>query len=185
MKVFTVIPARGGSKSIPRKNISLLGGKPLIQYSIEYSLKSKSISNTIVSTDDNEIAEIAKSLGAEVPFLRPKEISGDKTQDFPVFLHALKELEVIYKCEIDFLILLRPTSPLRPNGLIEKALKIMLDNPDCSSVRAVTLTSEHPYRQWKLDGRFIKSIVDQALPFDEPYNIPRQSLPNNFFQTGD
>src|SRR3989338_6841167 len=97
MKIYTVIPARGGSKSIPKKNIRSLHGKTLVQYSIEYSLKCPLVAHTVVSTDSQEIADIAKAAGAEVPFLRPSEFAQDDTQDYPVFKHALEELEKIYK----------------------------------------------------------------------------------------
>ena len=92
MNIVTVIPARGGSKSIPRKNIIQLGGHPLIKYSIDYSIKCDLIARTIVSTDDEEIASISKLLGAEVPFIRPFNLAQDKTPDFPVLLHALHEI---------------------------------------------------------------------------------------------
>ena len=185
MKVFSVIPARGGSKSIPRKNILKFGGKPLIQYSIEYSLSSELVNETIVSTDDKEIAELSLLLGAKVPFIRPKNLAQDHTQDFPVFFHALKALENIYSSKIDFIILLRPTSPLRPKGLIEKAIRIISENSTCSSVRSVSKTTEHAYRQWTKKGAFIESILKGKIKENEPYNLPRQKLPEYLFQTGD
>ena len=117
--IYSVIPARGGSKSIPRKNIKLFKGNPLIKYSIDYSKASKLINKTIVSTDDDEIADIAENLGAEVPFMRPSELAGDLIQDYPVIVHALEEMEKIYSETIDMIVLLRPTSPLRPKNLIE------------------------------------------------------------------
>ena len=89
MVVYTIIPARGGSKSIPRKNIREISGSPLIKYSIDYSLKSEYIDKTIVSTDDEEIALLARECGAEVPFLRPSKYAEDLTQDFPVLKHAM------------------------------------------------------------------------------------------------
>ena len=93
MNIYTVIPARGGSKSIPKKNIRLLRGNPLIQYSIEYSLKCSLVANTIVSTDSEEISEIACNSGAEVQFMRPIELAQDDTPDYPVIRHALDTLE--------------------------------------------------------------------------------------------
>ena len=96
MKICAVIPARGGSKSIPRKNIRLLKSKPLIQYSIEYSLKCLLVTHTVVSTDSDEIAQIARDCGAEVPFMRPVELAQDDTQDYPVFRHALEVLEELW-----------------------------------------------------------------------------------------
>ena len=182
MIVYSVIPARGGSKSIPKKNIQLLGGKALIEYSIEYSIKSAEISRTIVSTDSNEIAKIAKNAGADVPFIRPDELAHDDTQDYPVFRHALEKLELIYEVQIDVIALLRPTSPLRPEGLLEKGLDLLNRYPDASSVRTVTPSQEHPFRQWIISEEYIKGYQSG---FIEPYNLPRQNLPSVYFQTGD
>ena len=182
--ILTIIPARGGSKSIPKKNIKDFGGYPLIKFTIDYSLKCKLIHKTIVSTEDNEIAKIAKNYGAEVPFMRPKELAEDEVQDFPVFEHALKYSEKIYKKKFDLLVLLRPTSPLRPEGLIEKGIKQILKNSKATSLRSVTISSEHPFRQWHKEGTFIRSFLKNNQ-YLEPYNIPRQKLKKAFFQTGD
>jgi N-acylneuraminate cytidylyltransferase len=182
MFVCCVIPARGGSKSILRKNVSLLNGEPLIKYSIDYSLRSNLVNATIVSTDCTEIAEISQKLGALVPFIRPSEYATDECPDFPVMHHALVELELYFKQTIDLMVLLRPTSPLRPNGLIEKGIEIITKNPDSTSVRTVAKSQEHPYRQWIEDGNFITGFCEDA---NESYNIPRQKLPTVYFQTGD
>ena len=181
--IYSVIPARGGSKSIPRKNIKLFNGNPLIKYSIDYSISSSSVSKTIVSTDDNEIAEIAKDLGAEVPFMRPNYLGGDLVQDYPVMLHALNKMEEIYKEKIDIIILLRPTSPLRPSGLIEAGINLLTKNPAATSVRAVALSREHPYRQWNLKEGFITGFSNELANDIEPYNLPRQELSKVFLPT--
>tara|TARA_Y100001935_G_C17301620_1_gene509592 strand:+ start:996 stop:1703 length:708 start_codon:yes stop_codon:yes gene_type:complete len=184
MNIVTVIPARGGSKSIPRKNIISLGGYPLIKYTIDYSLKSELISKTIVSTDDQEIAKTAIKYGAEVPFIRPSELAEDDVPDYPVMLHALTEVEKNIESNVDIIILLRPTSPLRPEGLIERGVDIMKNNPEATSVRAVTSSKEHYFRQWKKDQKYIVTVKDTDSVV-EPYNIPRQFLPESYFQTGD
>ena len=184
MNIVTIIPARGGSKSIPRKNIISLGGHPLIKYTIDYSLKSELISKTIVSTDDQEIAKTAIKYGAEVPFIRPSELAGDDVPDYPVMLHALTEVEKNIESNVDIIILLRPTSPLRPEGLIERGVDIMKNNPMATSVRAVTSSKEHYFRQWKKDQKYIVTVKDTDSVV-EPYNIPRQFLPESYFQTGD
>ena len=182
MKIITIIPARGGSKTLPKKNILLLKGKPLLCHSIDYSLKSRLVTSTVVSTDMEEIANIAKDSGASVPFLRPEEFARDDTRDYPVVRHALDFFES--QGEIfDFYILLRPTSPLRPPGLIEKAFEIFKNNNEASSVRSMARIKEHPYRAWKQDkDGSVSGFIETEI---EPYNIPRQELPELFFQTGD
>jgi CMP-N,N'-diacetyllegionaminic acid synthase len=182
MNIYSIIPARGGSKGIPKKNIKLLNNLPLIDYTIKYSIKSDIIRKTIVSTDSEEILQIAKISGAEVPFLRPFDISQDDTQDYPVLKHALCELENIYKEEIDLLVLLRPTSPFRPIGLIELGIKMMIQNPKATSLMSVAISKEHPYRQWLQNSEFIVGYEKNVF---ESYNIPRQLLPKVYFQTGD
>jgi len=182
MNIITVIPARGGSKSIPKKNIRILNGKPLLCYSIEYSLKSKIVNKTIVSTDSIEIAEISKEHGAEVPFIRPSELAQDDTPDYPVFKHALNFLEDYYQTIIDIIILLRPTSPLRPAGLIERGIELVNKCSEWTSLRSVTITNEHPFRQWVQKGEYIQGYETNT---HEPYNLERQKLPRVFFQTGD
>ena len=182
MKIITIIPARGGSKSLPKKNILMLKGKPLLCHSIDYSLKSQLVTSTVVSTDMEEIANIAKNSGASVPFLRPDEFARDDTRDYPVIRHALDFFESQGKI-FDFYILLRPTSPLRPPGLIEKAFEIFKNNIKASSVRSMARIKEHPYRAWKQDNDgSVSGFIETEL---EPYNIPRQQLPELFFQTGD
>jgi len=182
MNIYTVIPARGGSKSIPKKNIKPLYGKPLIGYSIEYSLKCPLVAHTIVSTDSEEIAEIARNCGAEVPFIRLEDLAQDDTQDYPVFRYALNTLEDLYSEQIDIVVLLRPTSPLRPPGLIEKGIALLQRFSEASSVRSVALSKEHPFRQWKMTGEYIVGYETEVF---EAYNLPRQQLPPVFFQTGD
>ncbi len=184
MNIVTVIPARGGSKSIPYKNIRLIGGKPLLAYSIEYSKKCPLISHTVVSTDSEKIAVAATEYGAELPFMRPSEIAGDHVQDYPVIAHALEQIELHYQEHVDAIAWLRPTSPLRPAGLIERAVEILESNPTVSSIRSVVESTEHPYRQWFLSEGRLKTASSLAPPA-EPYNVPRQQLPHAYFQSGD
>jgi N-acylneuraminate cytidylyltransferase len=182
MKIVVIIPARGGSKSLPKKNILQLKGRPLLCHSVDYSLKSKLVATTIVSTDSQEIADIAKNCGASVPFIRPDEFAQDDTRDYPVIRHALDFFEAQGQI-FDLYILLRPTSPMRPSGLIEKAVEILKNNANATSVRSMARIKEHPYRAWKQhnDGS-VSSFIDNEV---EPYNIPRQELPKLYFQTGD
>ncbi len=182
MKVIVIIPARSGSKSLPNKNILPLKGKPLLCYSISYGLESDIVDKVIVSTDSEEFAEIAKSYGADIPFIRPAELAMDNTRDYPFMRHALDYFESIGEI-YDVYILLRPTSPLRPEGLIEKSISILKENPTATSVRAVAQTKEHPYRVLGLnkDG----SINTFISNIEEPYNHPRQELPEAYSMTGD
>jgi CMP-N,N'-diacetyllegionaminic acid synthase len=182
MKLVVIIPARGGSKSLPKKNILLLRGMPLLCHSVDYSLKSKLVSTTIVSTDSQEIADIAKNCGAKVPFIRPSEFAQDDSRDYQVMRHALDFLEAQGNI-FDLYILLRPTSPMRPPGLIEKAVEILEKNTSATSVRSMARIKEHPYRAWRQhnDGSVSGFVYNEI----EPYNIPRQELPELYFQTGD
>ena len=121
-KVIALIPARGGSKSIKKKNIKLLNGKPLIFYTIKAAQKSKLIDRIIVSTDDKKIKKVAIRYGAEVPFMRPKKISGDNVLDYPVMEHAIKKLNLNNKKD-NVLVFLRPTMPLRTHRDIDLGIK--------------------------------------------------------------
>ena len=180
--IIALIPARFGSKGIKQKNILLFNGKPLLAHSIIYATKSSLISEIIVSTDSKEFANIANEYGARTPFLRPLSLSGDDVQDFPVIEHAVNFLENENNKKIDYVALLRPTSPLRPPNLIEKAYEIIKKNKKGTSVRSVIHTNQHAYRQWFLDDNKIVSPMKNIF---EPYNIPRQILPKSYFQSGD
>ena len=183
IEAAAIIPARGGSKTIPRKNIVNLDGYPLIAYSIASGLAAKTVQRTIVSTDDQEIAAIAREFGAEVPFIRPVALAADDTPDFPVFDHAVRWLEAEEKYKPDLVVQLRPTSPLRPKGLIDEAVEIILAHPDIDCVRGVVASEENPFKMWltEEDGE-MKPLMKGW--FEEPYNMPRQQLPETYWQTG-
>ena len=174
--VCAIIPARGGSKGIPRKNIVPIAGKPLLAYSIEHARDSMCVERTIVSTDDEEIAEVAVKWGAEVPFLRPGELSGDEVFDLPVFEHALQWLKDNEGYEPDVVVHLRPTSPLRLRGQIDEAVNLLVATPAADSVRSVSIPSQHPYRMFTLaDDGFLKNLLETG--YKEPYLLRRQDLP--------
>lgn len=181
-KIIALVPARGGSKSIPKKNIRLLGGVPLLAYSIAAGLQSEWVDRVIVSTDSAEIAEVALQWGAEVPFLRPTELAEDATTDFPVFEHALRWLEETESYHADFVVQLRPTSPLRPPRLVDEGIEMLLKNPEADSVRCVTPSGQNPFKMWRIENEVLQPLLKLNLP--EPYNQPRQVLPNAFWQTG-
>lgn len=184
MQILALIPARGGSKSIPRKNIRPLAGHPLIAFSIAAALHSRLVSRTIVSTDDEEIAHLAEVLGAEAPFLRPLEYAMDTSTDFPVFTHALSWLEENEGYQADIVVQLRPTSPLRPPECIDQAVQILVDHPEADSVRGVIPSGQNPYKMWRVNeqGRMTPLLTLNAMP--EPFNAPRQELPQTYWQTG-
>jgi len=123
MKYLAIIPARGGSKGIPRKNVLPVAGKPLISWSIEQALNTSQVDRVIVSTDDDEIAEISLAAGAEVPFKRPQELSGDRATTESAMIHAVEWLEVNEGYVPDAVILLQATSPLRMESSIAEAIK--------------------------------------------------------------
>lgn len=131
--VTTIILARGGSKGLPGKNIALLNGKPLIAYTIEASLQCKYVDRTIVSTDDHEIAEVAKSCGAEVPFMRPAELSGDFANAEACLLHAVDWLAENEGYHIDIVSYLQVTDVFKKKYMLEECVKALLDSPEIES----------------------------------------------------
>lgn len=184
-EILALIPARGGSKGIPRKNIRSFAGYPLIAWSIAAAKQSELVTRIIVSTDDEEIAAVAREWGAEAPFLRPVEISQDKTTDLPVFEHALKWLEDVDGYRPDMVIQLRPTSPIRPKNMLDDAIRILQNHKDADCVRGVVVAGQNPFKMWRFNGE--DKPLNPLLIVDgikEPYNAPRQILPPVYWQTG-
>ena len=184
MHILALIPARGGSKSIPHKNIRPLAGIPLIAYSIAAAKGSKHVTRTIVSTDDDEIARVARGYGAETPFMRPAEFAQDNTTDFPVFTHALIWLKEHERYQPDILVQLRPTSPLRPPECVDQAIQILLDRPEADSVRGVIPSGQNPFKMWKITEQGNMTPLLSITGILEPFNAPRQALPQTYWQTG-
>jgi len=182
--VLALIPARGGSKSVPRKNIIKLNGKPMIAWAIESALASKYISRVIVTTDDDEIASIARVYGAEVPFMRPDSISGDTSTDVEFHRHALEWLRVNEGYEPDMVVNLRPTPPSRRPEIIDGAIVEFFNSPNADSLRSVNLAEQTPFKMWTLSSRGYLSSVADIPGVKEPYNEPRQSLPLVYWQNG-
>lgn len=184
-EVLAIIPARGGSKGIPRKNIRVFSGAPLIAYSIAAGLQAETVTRTLVSTDDEEIAAVARQWGAETPFLRPAELAQDQTTDLPVFEHALNWLAEHEDYHPDVVVQLRPTSPVRPVGLVDEAVRLLLDHPEADSVRGVVPAGQNPHKMWRVNettGQMIPLLQVDGVA--EPYNAPRQILPPVYWQTG-
>ena len=184
-EILAIIPARGGSKGIPRKNIRNFAGYPLIVWSIAAGKQSKLVTRVLVSTDDEEIASVAREHGAEVPFLRPTELAQDKSLDLPVFEHALEWLKENEGYQPDVVVQLRPTSPIRPCDCVDGAIKILLEHPHADCVRGVVLAGQNPHKMWRISksNGSMKPLLE-VPGIDEPYNAPRQILPPMYWQTG-
>ena len=182
LEVLAVVQARGGSKGIPGKNIRKLGGHPLIAYSITSGLAAASVTRLIISTDDDEIAEVAKDYGAEVPFMRPDELATDDMQDYPLFEHALTWLKNSENYVPHIIVQLRPTSPLRPKGSIDDAVKLLSKDINVDCVRTVIPSQQNPYKMWRGGEKYLTPLLGDEFP--EPYNMPRQRLPQTYWQTG-
>jgi YrbI family 3-deoxy-D-manno-octulosonate 8-phosphate phosphatase len=184
-ETLALIPARGGSKGIPRKNIKSFAGYPLIAWSIAAAKQSRLVTRVIVSTDDEEIAAVARAWGAETPFLRPDELAQDKTTDLPVFEHALKWLEDVEGYHPDIVVQLRPTSPFRPHGMVDAAVSILMEHADADCVRGVVPAAQNPFKMWRFsgEGKPLEQLL-RVKGIPEPYNAPRQILPPVYWQTG-
>lgn len=184
VEVIALIPARGGSKSIPRKNIKMLAGHPLIAYSIIAGKASHLVTRTIVSTDDEEIAAMAKRYGAEVPFMRPVELAQDDTTDYPVIDQAIRWLAEHEECRPEIVVQLRPTSPIRPRGIVDEAIDILINHPEADSVRGVIPSGQNPYKMWRVNDHGQMTPLLSLPGILEPFNSPRQALPQTYWQTG-
>ena len=150
-KVLAVIPARGGSKGLPKKNIRLLNGKPLIAYSIEAALNSKYIDKLFISTDSQEIADVSEKYGAKVPELRPDELAQDASSTVDVLIYTIDMLENKGE-KYDYLLLLEPTSPLRKKDDADKIIKLGIDNEEADGVISLgRIHLEHPSIDKKID----------------------------------
>jgi N-acylneuraminate cytidylyltransferase len=185
-EILALIPARGGSKGIPRKNIRNFSGYPLVAWSIAAAKQSELVTRIIVSTDDEEIAAVARTWGAETPFLRPAEFAQDNTTDLPVFVHALEWLEKNEGYKPDVVVQLRPTSPVRPRTCVDDAVRLLLQHTDADSVRGVVPAGQNPHKMWRLpagESGPMQNLLE-VEGVDEPYNAPRQNLPPIFWQTG-
>lgn len=181
-KIYSLIPARGGSKSIPMKNLIPLMGRPLLSYSVTTSLNCPLIQRTFVSTDSPRIRSVALSLGAEAPFLRPRRISGDRATDIQAFLHWLQFLQKTEGEVPSIIVHLRPTSPLRTQKFVRDGIRLLQKNPRADSVRSVEVANKHPFKMWSLkDNGFLEPLIKGST---EKSNLPRQRLPTAYVQTG-
>ena len=180
MNILAVIPARGGSKGVPGKNKKLLNGKPLIQYSIDAALQSKHIDEVVVTTDDEEIIAIAKSLGANVPFVRPKHLAEDTTPTLPVIQHVISYFEGKGK-QFDAICLLQPTSPFRPAGFLDIALETFTEKQTDSLVSVLEVPHEYnPH--WTFEAN--ENGVLKIATGEQNIITRRQELPKAYHRDG-
>lgn len=180
MRVLGIIPARGGSKGVPRKNIKLLCGKPLLAYTAESALRSKLLSKVVLSTDDDEIAEIGKSLGLEVPFLRPAELAEDTTPTLPVVLHALHKMGELGE-SFDAVCLLQPTNPLRRVEDIDACIELLEKTRADSVVSVLPVPDKFnpKWVYWKNGNGEMTLSTGESEPIAR-----RQDLPTAFCRDG-
>lgn len=159
-KILAIIPARGGSKGIPRKNIRQLAGKPLLAWTIKEAKKSNYISSTILSSEDPEIINVAKQYGCEVPFIRPLELAQDDTPGIDTVLHAIENCP-----SFDYVVLLQPTSPLRTVEDIDECIKYFMEQKADFCV-SVSETDKSPYWMYKIDknGKMESLIKSEEIP---------------------
>lgn len=180
--IIGLIPARSGSKGIPGKNIKLLGGYPLIAYSIVASKLSSRIDRTIVSTDSEEYAEIARFYGAEVPFLRPPELARDDSPDIEFVLHILSWFRVNEVDHPEYIVHLRPPTPLRSPALIDDAIGWVVSNKEATSLRSV-YEAYSVYKVFQVKGDFLEGFFPDD-PRPGYHNLPRQSFPPTYRPNG-
>ncbi|MBT5398998.1 acylneuraminate cytidylyltransferase family protein [bacterium] len=181
-KIVALIPARSGSKGVPGKNIKPLAGFPLIAYSIKAALKSKLIDRVIVSTDSEEYANIAREYGAEVPFLRPSELSGDKAADTDFFKHAI-DWFIENEGEVpEYFAHLRPTTPLREPNVIDAALKSFIGS-DFTALRSVHKMTESSYKSFEIEDGKLKCLCGGNFDI-ESANLARQAYPSTYDANG-
>ncbi|TSC69081.1 MAG: N-acylneuraminate cytidylyltransferase [Parcubacteria group bacterium Gr01-1014_66] len=181
--ILGVITARGGSKSIPKKSIAPCAGNPLLFYTIRAAQESKLLNRIIISTDDEEMANVAQSHGIEVPFMRPAALAQDLTPDLPVFMHALETLKEKEKYNPEIVVHLRPTGPLRPASGIDRAIQLIMDHPEADAVHAMCEPHQPPIKMATMgeDG-YLRPLLAKEFPdvferMPEPFNMPRQLIP--------
>ena len=185
--ILFIVPARSGSQGIKDKNIVFWKGKRLIMHTYDFLIKKNiNVKNICISTDsDNYIDILLKEGINKYCFIkRPKCIAEDIVVDYPVVLHSWSIKEEIEDKKFDYIAIMRPTSPIRPDNIIEKGIETLNKNPSLSSVRAMRKVKEHPFRVWKMnDGNFVEPLINNVF---EPGNIPRQKLSQKYYyQSGE
>ena len=201
MKVLAIIPARGGSKGFPGKNLAKVGGKSLFEHAASVLNKTKTVNRIIVSTDSEKIAEHAQTIGLEVPFMRPAELAEDAVTDCPVFQHALSWLKNTDNYIPDIIVQVAIVAPfafkrnqegtgnmsstwnyIPRDTIIDQVVSMLSEKKGLDSVRTVHIQRETPYTMWKFDGDQIHPFIDTMA--EEIYNMPRQKHPPVYLQNG-
>jgi len=185
VQILCIIPARSGSKGIKNKNIMDFDGKPLLAWSIEQAKKCNYEMKIIVSTDSQEYANIAINCGAEVPFLRPSEISHDLSTDFELIHHCVNWLKTNENYTCDVILHLRPTSPTRKIEDLNKALDLFIENKDnFDSLRSVIPFDKSPFKMYSINDNKLTPLFNEVNNIKEPYNQARQRLPQCYLHNG-
>lgn len=183
MKVLALIPARSGSKGLKDKNIASVGGHPLLAYSIAVAKLCKNIDEIIVSTDSRDYAAAATKYGATVPFIRPKSLALDSSIDRDFFIHAMEWYENNNIILPDFVVHLRPTTPIRDSNVLSQAISFMVENPEFTALRSAHETHLTPYKMFKNTGDYMEPflVLEDVM---ESYNLPRQAFEKCFIPNG-
>ena len=187
IQILCIIPARSGSKGIHDKNIMNFRGNPLLSWSIEQAKKSKYSKQMkiIVSTDSEKYAEISKNYGAEVPFIRPKNISGDTSSDFECIKHCVDWLKKNENYESNIILHLRPTQPCRKIEHLDLAIETFINHREqYHSLRSVIPVEKSPYKMYSINDNQLNPLFDKVNNIKEPYNQARQLLPQCYLHNG-
>ncbi len=182
--IVALIPARAGSKGVPDKNVRKIGDYPLIDWTIAACLRSRLIERTIVSTDSEAYADMARKAGAEAPFLRPAEISGDTSTDYQFIVHALDWLED-HGQEPKYIVHMRPTTPLRDPSLVDQAITEFTDGGDATALRSVQEMAESAYKTFEISARgHLATVGGSGLAGIDSANEARQQFPKTYYPNG-
>ena len=179
-RLVALVPARAGSERVPGKNVRLLGGHPLVAYAIAAARQSGVADRVVCSTDSDEIAGLARSYGADVPFIRPAEYATSTSPDIEWIADTLNRLPERY----DLFAIVRPTSPFRGPEAIRRGLEQLLATPQADSIRAVELVRQHPGKMWELEGETMRPLLDQSALAVPWHNSQYQALPRIYVQNG-